>query len=1049
MRCSRLLPSLLLAVGLLSSAVPASPQEGPRRRTPRGSAGRRVALTVGDLTLQLPEGWKVGRSSFTNTAVIYNAPGGEREPARIVVRTEPRTSYTEALSRLQQIARETSSAPEYSVVGGWPALEQESLVLKEMPGQRPGGESGDEMTLRLTFAIAVGRTLVRLDASLPPEREEELGDQIREIAQSARFPTRGDPGRVEADVERLRSAPPSPSTREPRSALPAAPSPETTVTLSDEDAGVGAPLRAISGGSEISIAVSDDGQDVVVATNSGYVASDDAGETFTGLRFPTFPGTYFRVNGDPSVAVGLSGSFYYALIGFPTSDGMMPPSAAQNSTAISVSTDGGQNFTFRANAVLCQGGAVPGMPGPGLCFADQEHIAADRFNAGGGGGDQVYSTWRNFDGMDQDPGLVCSQDSGFNWTAPLDVGPGARPRIGVGQDGFVYVIYLNGNNVEVRKYSSCANGLALQMGFPQVVDTINEVSCPVPGLDRCTGRNTLASYTVAVDDTDPSHVYAAYAMNTVSGVNEDVVVRDSPDGGSSWPQVVQLHPIVNARRFMPWLCVVGGTAHVTWYDTRFATMANNDLTDFFRGSAFLDGMGNLVAGPEVQITDVSDPLCASGWPCATDRISDAESCSVQPQPAGVCFGTPTPANPRGVACDFSDCDVCSGGSCLRTGGACAMDSDCSPNMACACASGMKTCVIGRGCPKYGDYNYIACGAGRVYTAWASATAPLTLPPSPGNRVDTFFDVELVCCVPRIEAPEDLALPDTCAGDLGTADLEVCNTGFEDLEISGIASLDGQFSVPAAYPVTIAAGDCETFTAEFEPTSRGPKAATLTISSDDPVKPEVEVSATGTGLGIVSITCPADLEAPNDPGLCSAVVDPGMPTWDAEGCPVDITSLRSDGLAIVDPYPVGMTTITWTATDGGGNGMSCPQVIVVNDVEPPEISNQTATPDTLWPPNHKMVDVTVDYEVMDNCDALPLITCELDVTSNEPVNGRGDGNTEPDWVVHDEHQLDLRAERAGGGSGRVYTPTITCADTEENASQAETMVTVPKSKGKNK
>jgi hypothetical protein len=698
--------------------------------------------------------------------------------------------------------------------------------------------------------------------------------------------------------------------------------------------------------------------------------------------------------------------------------------------------------------VVCGGNGVPGAPGPGLCFADQEHIAADRFNAGGGGGDQIYSTWRNFDGVDQDPGLVCSQNSAFNWTAPLDVGPGVRPRIGVGQDGFVYVIYLNGNNVEVRRYSSCANGLALQAGFPQVVDTINEVSCPVPGLDRCTGRNTLASYTIAVDDTNPNHVYAAYATNTVNGVNENVLVRDSLNGGASWPgaRVVQLHPAVNARRFMPWLCTVGGTAHVTWYDTRFASVANNDLTDFFRASAFLDGGNNLVAGAEVQITDASDPLCASGWPCATDRFSDSESCSVQPQPAGVCSGTPTSVNPRGVPCDFSDCGVCSGGTCIGTANACVTDADCARSPACACTN-TQNCLRGRGCPKYGDYNYVACSAGRVYAAWASATAPTNLPPSPGNRVDTYFEVDLVCCVPRIEAPEDLALPSTCAGDLGTAGLEVCNTGFTDLEISGIASTNAQFSVPAAYPVTVPADDCETFTARFEPTSRGFKSATLTISSNDPVKPELEVAATGTGRGIVSITCPADVEAPNDPGLCSAVVDPGMPTWDAEGCPVDISSLRSDGLTLADPFPVGLTSITWTATDGGGNGMSCPQAVVVKDVEPPVISNESATPDSLWPPNHKMVPVTVNYEVVDNCDAAPLITCGLEVSSNEPVNGTGDGDTEPDWNIFDAHMIELRAERAGGGSGRVYTQTITCADTKNNASEAETTVSVPKSKGK--
>jgi len=37
------------------------------------------------------------------------------------------------------------------------------------------------------------------------------------------------------------------------------------------------------------------------------------------------------------------------------------------------------------------------------------------------------------------------------------------------------------------------------------------------------------------------------------------------------------------------------------------------------------------------------------------------------------------------------------------------------------------------------------------------------------------------------------------------------------------------------------------------------------------------------------------------------------------------------------YPVGTTTITWTATDSSGNQSSCAQTVTVNDTEPPQIS----------------------------------------------------------------------------------------------------------------
>jgi 6-phosphogluconolactonase (cycloisomerase 2 family) len=46
---------------------------------------------------------------------------------------------------------------------------------------------------------------------------------------------------------------------------------------------------------------------------------------------------------------------------------------------------------------------------------------------------------------------------------------------------------------------------------------------------------------------------------------------------------------------------------------------------------------------------------------------------------------------------------------------------------------------------------------------------------------------------------------------------------------------------------------------------------------------------------------------------------------------------------------------------------------------PVITGASATPDVLWPPNHKFVDVTIDYTVTDPCPN----TCVLTVSSNEP------------------------------------------------------------------
>ena len=69
---------------------------------------------------------------------------------------------------------------------------------------------------------------------------------------------------------------------------------------------------------------------------------------------------------------------------------------------------------------------------------------------------------------------------------------------------------------------------------------------------------------------------------------------------------------------------------------------------------------------------------------------------------------------------------------------------------------------------------------------------------------------------------------------------------------------------------------------------------------------------------------------------------------------------------------------------------------------------------------------------------------VSVTSNEPDNGTGDGDTPNDIVIIDDRTFNLRAERAGSGDGRIYTITYRVTDSCGNSNEYSIFVTVAKS-----
>ncbi len=175
-----------------------------------------------------------------------------------------------------------------------------------------------------------------------------------------------------------------------------------------------------------------------------------------------------------------------------------------------------------------------------------------------------------------------------------------------------------------------------------------------------------------------------------------------------------------------------------------------------------------------------------------------------------------------------------------------------------------------------------------------------------------------------------------------------------------------------------------------------------------------------------LSCP-DVTVPTEPGQCSAVVSLGVSTADnCPGSPPPVIS-PSDGSRFI----LGETDYEVMATDAAGNNAGCSSTVAVVDEEVPEVIAGTELT-SLWPPNHKFVDVGLSVIASDNCG----ITGEPAVTvfSNEPGASGA--------VEFAGATLKLRSER---NRGRVYLITAEIRDDSGNIASAAATVVVPKSR----
>ena len=137
---------------------------------------------------------------------------------------------------------------------------------------------------------------------------------------------------------------------------------------------------------------------------------------------------------------------------------------------------------------------------------------------------------------------------------------------------------------------------------------------------------------------------------------------------------------------------------------------------------------------------------------------------------------------------------------------------------------------------------------------------------------------------------------------------------------------------------------------------------------------------------------------------------------------------------------GSSTLTYSATDNAGNVESPKSLTLKIDKTPPVISGMPAAGCSLWPPNHRLVQVGV-ISASDALSGLLPGSFTVAATSSEPIDPN-----DPAVVITTNgsggYVVQLQAERLASGNGRVYTLNANARDLAGNSTTATWVCAVP-------
>jgi hypothetical protein len=142
---------------------------------------------------------------------------------------------------------------------------------------------------------------------------------------------------------------------------------------------------------------------------------------------------------------------------------------------------------------------------------------------------------------------------------------------------------------------------------------------------------------------------------------------------------------------------------------------------------------------------------------------------------------------------------------------------------------------------------------------------------------------------------------------------------------------------------------------------------------------------------------------------------------------------------IPAFVEGTYKIDYRSTDRAGNVEEVQTIEFKIDQTAPLLTVQLDKT-SIWPPNHKMVTVQAAVYGSDAGSGVASVVL-TSITSNEPDNGQGDIEAK---IGTSATSFQVRADRLGNGTGRIYTITYTIFDHAGNQSSTVSTVSIPHS-----